>query len=136
MENEQILQIPIVINDTIHSHEPIIHSINYSPNVVSNETSVIFYANISTEPSFPLKKIILEYKIETNPMISKALFEYANHPIQPRHPEDPRKNCSNHPIYGIELGRFKSNKMIHYRIVASDIARNKNISDWHILHVK
>ena len=67
---------------------------------------------------------MVEYKIEHN-MFSKTLFEYAQHPIQKRHREDPKKNQTNQPVYGCDLGRFSTNKTITIRIIAIDVANNK-----------
>lgn len=136
MNNEQIIHHPIVINDTIKTHKPIIHSITSSPDQITNQTNIVIYANISNEQNFPMKNVILDYKKGIQPVISKTMFEYGQHPIQSRHPEDPKKQCSNHPVYGVELGSLASNETIQFRVTAIDIANNVNQSSWQSIQVQ
>jgi hypothetical protein len=57
------------------------------------------------------------------------MYRYGDFPIQSRHEEDPLKNQSNDPIFGIELGQFSTGQTITYWIVAVDSAQNKKQSD-------
>jgi hypothetical protein len=57
------------------------------------------------------------------------MYRYALYPVQSRHEEDPLRNQSNDPIFGIELGQFPTDQTITYWIVASDTAQNKKQSD-------
>ena len=52
------------------------------------------------------------------------MFRYADNPVQNRHDEDPLKNQSNDPIFGLELGQFPTNTTIKYFIKAFDNANN------------
>jgi hypothetical protein len=82
-----------------------------------------------------LKKAIIEYKTNQNEYI-KPLFEYAQHPMQTRHSEDPKNNESNQPCYGREIGRFQSDQTIQFRIIAEDVGLNKQISEWKTISIK
>ena len=136
--NQQIIHQPFVINDTSQSHEPVIHSIERSfLQQQSEETTVVIYANITSDDMFPIKQAYVEYKTEGNEIIKEnKLYPYAQHPVQSRHPEDPKKNQSNTPIYGCELGRFKTNETVSVRVTAIDIANNKQVSTWKTIQLQ
>ena len=57
------------------------------------------------------------------------MYRYAENPVQSRHEEDPLKNESNDPIFGVELGQFSTDEIITYWIVAYDTANNSQTSD-------
>jgi hypothetical protein len=59
-------------------------------------------------------------------MIIKSgdMYRYGDNPIQERHEEDPLKNMSNDPIFGLELGQFSTSTNITYWIGAFDTANN------------
>jgi hypothetical protein len=42
--------------------------------------------------------------------------------------EDPLVNVSNNPVFGIELGQFKTGENINYWIVAFNTANNSEMS--------
>ncbi|MBS3748529.1 MAG: hypothetical protein KGY67_02380 [Candidatus Thermoplasmatota archaeon] len=133
--NQQIIQQSFIINDTSSPHNPSINTITWSPKNPTNETTVSMYTNITTDSMFPLKKAMVEYQIKQN-IFSKTLFEYAQHPIQQRHLEDPKKNQTNQPVYGCELGRFPTNETITIRIIAIDVAHNREVSNWEEIVIK
>jgi len=129
--NQQIINRPIIINDTTHEHKPNIQSINWNPLHPTNKSNIIIYTNVSMEKAFPIKKIFIEYRTtDTKPLTIRQLYEYAQHPIQNRHIEDPKQNQSNYPCYGIELGSFTSGEQLFFRITAIDVTMNKEISSW------
>jgi hypothetical protein len=136
-DNDHINFHPFITNDTTQSIKPTIGSIEYfiqHPNQY-NETTVTIFVNISSESRFPLKKAVIEYKSENNAIKSNKLYEYAQHPIQSRHPEDPRNNLSNNPVYGCEIGPYQLNDTIQIRVIATDMASNKNISEWKSIQI-
>ena len=63
--------------------------------------------------------------------MSYEMYRYGQYPIQSRHEEDPLRNQSNNPIFGIELGQFPTGQIITYWIVAVDTAHNTGQSDVH-----
>lgn len=134
-DNQQIIKQSFIINNTEPEYNPIINSISYSPVNPTNESTITIYTNITTNPSFPIKKATIEYQIDQNRFV-KPLFEYAQHPIQTRHNEDPKKNESNQPCYGCDLGRFSSDQTIRFRIIAKDVAFNRQISEWKKITIK
>ena len=76
---------------------------------------------------YNIKKVILNWDDGMN-LNSKEMFRYADNPVQERHEEDPLKNVSNDPIFGLELGQFSTNTNITYLIKAVDTANNIVVS--------
>ena len=134
-DNQQIIQLSFIINNTKPVDNPIIQEVTWSPKNPTNETAISIHANITTNPEFPVKEVMVEYKTNQD-IFSKILFEYAQHPIQQRHIEDPKNNETNHPIYGCELGRFNIGQTITIRIIAIDVAQNKDVSDWQKIQIE
>ena len=87
----------------------------------------MIYANVTEGSPFDIKRVVLIWNNGTNDKLSE-MFRYADRPVQKRHEEDPLKNQSNDPIYGIELGQFPTNTTISYCIKAFDTANNSVIS--------
>ncbi|HEC95241.1 MAG TPA: hypothetical protein ENI45_04675 [Thermoplasmatales archaeon] len=52
------------------------------------------------------------------------MYRYGDYPVQDRHEEDPLKNESNDPVFGLELGQFPTDTNVTYWIVAYDTAHN------------
>jgi hypothetical protein len=134
--NQEIFHQPIIINDTLNIHKPEIHSIHWSPIHPTNYTSISIYTNISTESTFPIKKAYVELKINEQPTNLIRLYEYAQNPVQTRHAEDPKKNLSNNPILGLEMGKFEPNDTIMFRVIAVDVAENWNQSTWQTITIQ
>ncbi|MFO8078441.1 MAG: Ig-like domain-containing protein, partial [Thermoplasmatota archaeon] len=109
------------------SSPPVIHQVYHQPSMVSNVSNVIVYANISFV-SFPVKDVQICYSVDTE-TIQKNMFQYASFPVQGRHSEDPLRNQSNQPMFGIELGQFPKDTVISYYVVATDIALHDAVSE-------
>jgi hypothetical protein len=117
-----------VLNESGHDWGPQMNTISHVPTNLTNTSNVIIYANMTTTGPFALHNIILYYSNGTDTR-SSEMYRYAQYPVQSRHEEDPLRNQSNDPIFGIELGQFPTDQTITYWIVASDTAQNKKQSD-------
>jgi len=119
--------ISIALNESGHNWLPQINSFYHMPDIPINVSNVIIYANVTSTSPFKIQKVVLHWNdgIETK---SKEMFQYADNPVQDRHEEDPLKNQSNDPIFGLELGQFSTETNVNYWIEAFDTANNKNIS--------
>ncbi|MFO8078656.1 MAG: Ig-like domain-containing protein [Thermoplasmatota archaeon] len=109
------------------SSPPVIHQVYHQPSMVSNASNVIVYANVSFN-SFPIKDVQICYSVDAE-SVQKNMFQYASFPVQGRHSEDPLRNQSNQPVFGIELGQFPKDTVISYYIVATDIALHAAVSE-------
>jgi hypothetical protein len=116
------------LNESGHTWGPNIVRFYHVPENPTNTSNVIIYANVTTTGPFALKNVIL-FCDNGTATTSYALYQYGDFPIQSRHEEDPLKNQSNDPIFGIELGQFSTGQTIAYWIVATDTAQNKKQSD-------
>lgn len=127
--NQDIINQPIIFNTTIPTSNLTIQSIEWSPQYPTNQTMITIYANVTSDHSFPVKKVLLDYQT-TERTDSTQFYEYAQHPKQERHVEDPKLNQSNNALYGVELGSFSAGEIIYIRITAYDVALNKQQSEW------
>ncbi len=120
--------VSIAINNSCcHQKTPNINDFYYKPKNSTNTSNIVIYANVSSDSSFSVKKVVLFWDDGTT--IKKDLmYRYADNPIQSRHEEDPLQNQSNNPIFGLELGQFPSDSIITYWIAAYDTADNTNTS--------
>jgi hypothetical protein len=125
---ESTQTISFVFNETCHSWGPQINNISCTPLNPTNTSNVIVYANVTTTSPFLLKQVILLCN-NGSTTTSYEMYRYADYPIQSRHEEDPYKNESNAPIFGVELGQFTSGETITYWVVAFDTALNKKRSE-------
>ena len=128
---ETVEKASVIINESGRKWGPVINEIFYSPKEPTNESNIIVYANITKGSPFGIKKV----EIEINGKI-KEMFRYGDNPVQSRDEEDPLKNESNSPCYGIELGQFESGSIIKFLVKAFDNANNVAISKEMIIHVK
>jgi len=117
-----------VLNESGHTWGPQINTLSYVPTNLTNTSNVIIYANVTATGPFAIHNVILYCNNGTN-TVSYEMYRYGDYPVQSRHEEDPLKNQSNNPIFGIELGQFSTGQTINYWVVASDTAQNKKQSD-------
>ena len=120
-------EISFVINESGHNWSPIINDFYHQPNNPTNASNIVIYANVTVGSSFSIDRVVLFFD-DGAQIKAKKMFMYANNPIQDRHVEDPLKNMSNEPIFGLELGQFETNTNITYWIQAFDTANNSIIS--------
>ena len=120
-------EISIVINESGNSWGPIINNFYHQPAHPTNVSNIVIYANVTMGSPYNIKKVILNWDDGMN-LNSKEMFRYADNPVQERHEEDPLKNVSNDPIFGLELGQFSTNTNITYLIKAVDTANNIVVS--------
>ena len=116
----------VIIDDEMSS-PPVIHQVFHTPSVVNNESNVVVYANVSFI-SYAGKYVQIKY-ISDMGTFQKNMFQYASFPVQSRHSEDPLKDMSNQPLFGIELGQFPKDTVISYHVVATDLALHSVVSD-------
>ena len=114
-----------VINGSNPEWGPVINDVFHQPANPTNESNVVVYANISENGPFSIKKVIL-YINDGNGTEKREMYRYGDYPVQERHEEDPLKNMSNAPLYGLELGQI--NGRITYWVVVYDSAHNVEIS--------
>jgi len=120
-------EISFVLNESGHSWSPIINDFYHQPNNPTNISNIVIYANVTVGSPFSIDRVVLFFD-DSVQIKTKKMFMYANNPIQDRHEEDPLKNMSNDPIFGLELGQFSTNTNITYWIQAFDTANNSIIS--------
>jgi hypothetical protein len=120
--------ISIVINESGHSWSPKINDFYHKPEYSTNVSNVIIYANVTKNNPFDIKSVILIIDNGTEKK-SVNMFRYADFPVQKRHEEDPLKNQTNDPIFGIELGQFSNGTIVNYQIKAVDTANNIVLSE-------
>lgn len=116
------------LNETGHSWGPQFIEVFHLPYSLTNTSNVIVFANVTTTSPFSLKQLVL-YCMNSTTTITREMYRYADHPIQARHEEDPKRNESNAPLFGVELGQFSPGETIMYWIGAIDTARNTKQSD-------
>jgi hypothetical protein len=117
-------EITFTLNESGHSWGPQINNLYHKPDSLTNVSNAIIYANVTSNNPFPINRVVLFWDNGTQQK-SKEMFRYADNPVQERHEEDPLKNMSNNPIYGLELGQFSIGSIIEYWIEAYDSAENK-----------
>ena len=120
-------EITIVINESGHSWGPQINSLYHQPDNPTNVSNVVIYANVTMGSPYTINRVALYWDDGTLTTI-KDMYRYGDNPVQERHEEDPLKNMSNDPIYGLELGQFLNGSNITYWIEAFDTANNSGIS--------
>ncbi|RLF35684.1 MAG: hypothetical protein DRN03_04805, partial [Thermoplasmata archaeon] len=113
---------------------PVISDVYHYPSSPSNESNVIVYANVSCNSPFGIDRVIL-YIDDGRCITSKVMYRYGDNPVQNRSEEDPLKNTSNSPRYGVELGQLPSGSKITYWVVAYDKANNSASSEKKFLEV-
>jgi len=117
-----------VLKETDQCWEPQINALSYAPTNPTNTSNVIISANVTATGPFAVNKVILCYTDGIDTM-SSEMYRYGQYPIQSRHEEDPLRNQSNNPLFGIELGQFPTGQTITYWIVAVDTAQNTKQSN-------
>ncbi|MEA2055174.1 MAG: Ig-like domain-containing protein [Candidatus Thermoplasmatota archaeon] len=127
---ETMKMIAVAVNESGNDWGPAINGVWYTPENPANESNVVIYADVTEGSPFSIKKV----EVEVNGEI-KEMYRYADNPVQPRHEEDPLKNESNMPAYGVELGQFSSGDVIKFRIRAYDNANNTALSEETIIRV-
>ncbi|MCD6410979.1 MAG: hypothetical protein J7L20_00925 [Thermoplasmata archaeon] len=127
-------QLEIIVNESDHEWGPVISDVYHYPSSPSNESNVIVYANVSCNSPFGIDRVIL-YIDDGRCITSKVMYRYGDNPVQNRSEEDPLKNISNSPRYGVELGQLPSGSKITYWVVAYDKANNSASSEKKILEV-
>ena len=128
--NSCLKTINISINESGHTWGPEIFDVYHNPINATNESNIIIYADIGTSSPFNIKKVVV-YWDDKKTVENHEMYIYGNNPIQDRHEEDPLKNLSNDPIYGLELGQFPNETSVEYWIVAFDTANNRKVSGKH-----
>lgn len=123
----KIEEITIIINESKTNFKPSINSLFIKPENPTNTSNIKIYSNVTTESPFSIKKVIIYYDNGSGP-IRKEMFRYGDFPPQERHIEDDIQNIPNDPIYGIELGNFRTGENITYWIEVFDTANNTNKS--------
>ncbi len=118
------------LNQSDQCWGPQIQTISHVPTNPTNTSNVIIYADVTTTGPYAINNVILYCNNGTNTW-SYEMYRYGQYPIQNRHEEDPLRNQSNNPIFGIELGQFPTGQIITYWIVAVDTAYNTRQSDVH-----
>jgi hypothetical protein len=120
----------VILNESDHSWGPQINTVSYVPTNLTHASNVIIYANVTTTGPFAIHTIMFYWTsgIDTK---SSEMYRYGQYPIQNRHEEDPLRNQSNTPIFGIELGQFPTGQTITYWIVTVDTAQNTKQSNVH-----
>ncbi|MCK4902033.1 MAG: hypothetical protein KAS76_01650, partial [Thermoplasmatales archaeon] len=120
-------EISLVINESGHVWGPIINSFYHQPDHPTNVSNVVIYANVTRGSPFAIQRVVLYWDDD---MATKTgeMYRYGDNPVQERHEEDPLKNESNDPIFGLELGQFSIGTNITYWIGAFDTANNTVIS--------
>jgi hypothetical protein len=126
--------ISIVINESGHSWGPQINNFYHQPDHPTNVSNVVIYANVTMGSPFNIKRVVL-YWDNGSEIKTREMFRYADNPVQERHDEDPLKNMSNDPIFGLELGQFSTGTNITYWIGAFDTANNAVISNEKYLNI-
>ena len=121
-------EITLVVNESGHEWGPQVNSLYHTPGNPGNRSNVIVYADVTEGSFFSIQKVILFWDDGTV-IRSKEMYRYGDHPVQDRHEEDPLKNESNDPIFGLELGQFPADTNVTYWIVAYDTAHNIKQSD-------
>ena len=113
----------VVLNDTGHTWGPQINTCTHEPIHPTNTSNLVIYTNVTTTGPFAIASVILYYTNGTT-TTSQEMFRYAQYPVQSRHEEDPLRNQTNDPVFGIELGQFPTGTTITYWTVARDTAHN------------
>jgi len=117
------------VNEAGHSWGPEILSLVQEPAAPVNTSNIIVYANVSSSSPYRVSSIALWYTVDgSEPMIA-SMYRYGDFPVQPRHEEDPLRNESNLPVYGVELGQFTAGTTVSYWVVAGDTAGNTRQSE-------
>ncbi|MEF8848311.1 MAG: hypothetical protein V5A68_04170 [Candidatus Thermoplasmatota archaeon] len=116
-----------VINESGVTNSLSIKEVYSTPENPDNKSNVVIYADVTSNSIFPVKKVVLYWQ-NSSLTRSHETYLYGSNPVQSRHPEDPLKNLENKPVYGKELGQFKSGEEISYWIKVYDYADNTNIS--------
>jgi len=116
-------EISLVINESNHNWSPFINDFYHKPDNPTNVSNIQIFANITEGSPFNIQKVILFWNNGTV-IKSAEMFRYADNPEQKRHEEDPLKNESNEPTFGLELGQFSTNTNITYWVKAIDTADN------------
>ncbi len=125
----------ISINESGHNWGPEIFNVYHNPVDANNQSNIILYAEVGTSSPFSIKKVVAFW--DNKKTIEKhEMYSYGNNPIQDRHEEDPLKNLSNEPIYGLELGQFLNDTSVEYWIGAFDTADNRIVSDKYLFEIK
>ena len=127
--------IPIIVNDPEGFWKPSINNLTYTPIKPDNKSIIIIYANITGSNLYPVKKVLIHW-IYNSTEITDEIERYADNPPQERHPEDPFRNQSNNPIYGYELGVFRTGEDIEYWVEVWDYALNRVTSDKQVITVQ
>ena len=111
-----------------NDEKPAIGKVYYTPLNPSNESDIFVYAFVNkTFYNISNVSIIINGR-------ERKMFEYASHPMQPRHDEDELKNKSNTPRYGIELAQMEKGTY-KFRIKAVDTAGNVATSKEYVMVV-
>lgn len=118
--------INIVANGS--SGGPSINRVWHTPESPTNQSNTIIYANVTG--FFSIRKVEV-----VTAGGAKDMYLYASDPAQPRHEEDPLKNESNSPAYGVEAGQFPSGSTVKFRVKAYDSANNVVLSDEFVINV-
>ncbi len=127
--NKMTKRIDVVLNETGHHWSPLIMDSYHQPTKPTNQSNIIILANITQDSPFAISTVTIHYTTNNKQTIqTHNMFLYAANPIQDRSDEDPLKDKSNTPIYGIELGQFPKNTVIEYWINAYDTAKNIHLS--------
>ncbi|RLF29146.1 MAG: hypothetical protein DRN05_02330 [Thermoplasmata archaeon] len=121
----------IVINESGHNWGPEINNFYHQPEQPTNISNIVIYANVTSSSPFNISKVILHWNNTIDVVVArnKTMYRYGDNPAQSRHEEDPLRNLSNNPVFGLELGELPSGSNITYWITAYDTANNIRISD-------
>ena len=81
------------------------------------------YANVTEEGPFSIQRVVLFWD-DSEEVGSREMYRYGCDPVQSRHEEDPLKNTSNSPLFGLEFGQLQLGTNVTYWVLAFDTARN------------
>lgn len=123
-----VKEVTIVINESGYIWGPEILDVYHNPTSPSNRSNIILFADVETGNPFSIKQVVAYWNDDAT-VECHEMFNYADNPVQDRHEEDPLKNLSNEPVYGLELGQFPSGTRVAYWIVVVDSADNMRVSD-------
>lgn len=115
--------VSFALNESGHDWLPHIESLSYAPANPTNASNMIIYANVTATGPFSIDQVIL-YCYNGSDTVSYEMYRYGENPVQNRHEEDPLRNQSNTPRFGIELGQYPTGQTIGFWIVARDTAHN------------
>ncbi|RLF25654.1 MAG: hypothetical protein DRN01_06120 [Thermoplasmata archaeon] len=116
-------EINLVVNESGHSWGPKVNLLYHLPQNPVNSSNIVVYANVTEEGPFSIQRVVLFWD-DSEEVGSREMYRYGCDPVQSRHEEDPLKNTSNSPLFGLEFGQLQLGTNVTYWVLAFDTARN------------